>query len=134
MDIPTIEIPSIQKIETISIPLPTADVPSYIPMVVPPSDLEAPEGVQAEANDEPEQGLRKVDIPFTDFKIPVPENEILVTAGTTAVVSVAATLTATAAFKWAVTAMKPILKTAWKKISRSKDNQKVPKKIKRKCR
>ena len=125
MDIPTIEIPSIQKIETISIPLPTADVPSYIPMVVPPSDLEAPEGVQAEAKDEPEQGLRKVDIPFTDFKMPVPENEILVTAGTTAVVSVAATLTATAAFKWAVTAMKPILKTAWKKISRSKDNQKV---------
>ena len=117
MDIPTIEIPSIQKIETISIPLPTADVPSYIPMVVPPSDLEAPEGVQAEASDEPEQGLRKVDIPFTDFKMPVPENEILVTAGTTAVVSVAATLTATAAFKWVVTAMKPILKTTWKKLS-----------------
>ena len=121
MDIPTIEIPSIQKIETISIPLPTADVPSYIPMVVPPSDLEAPEGVQAEASDEPEQGLRKVDIPFTDFKMPVPENEILVTAGTTAVVSVAATLTATAAFKWAVTAMKPILKTAWKKLSSRKN-------------
>ena len=125
MVIPTIVIPPIQQIETISIPLPTADVPSYIPMVVPPSDLEAPEGVQAEAKDEPEAGLRKVDIPFTDFKMPVPENEILVTAGTTAVVSVAATLTATAAFKWAVTAMKPILKTAWKKISRSKDNQKV---------
>ena len=125
VEIPSIDIPSPQQIETISIPLPTADVPSYTPMVVPPSDLEAPEGVQAEANDEPEQGLRKVDIPFTDFKMPVPENEILVTAGTTAVVSVAATLTATAAFKWAVTAMKPILKTAWKKISRLKDNQEV---------
>ena len=125
VEIPSIDIPNPQQIETISIPLPTADVPSYTPMVVPPSDLEAPEGVEAEANDEPEQGLRKVDIPFTDFKMPVPENEILVTAGTTAVVSVAATLTATAAFKWAVTAMKPILKTAWKKISRSKDNQKV---------
>ena len=126
INIPNIVIPPIQKIETISIPLPTADVPSYIPMVVPPSDLEAPEGVEAEAKDEPEAtGIRKVDIPFTDFKMPVPENEILVTAGTTAVVSVAATLTATAAFKWAVTAMKPILKTAWKKINRSKDNQKV---------
>ena len=125
MEIPSIVIPPIQTIETISIPLPTADVPSYIPMVVPPSDLEAPEGVQAEAKDEPEQGLRKVDIPFTDFKMPVPKNEILVTAGTTAVVSVAATLTATAAFKWAVTAMKPILKTAWKKLSRLKGNQKV---------
>lgn len=126
MDIPTIVIPPIQQIKTISIPLPTADVPSYIPMVVPPSDLEAPEGVQAEANDEPEAtGIRKVDIPFTDFKMPVPENEILVTAGTTAVVSVAATLTATAAFKWAVTALKPILKTTWKKLSRLKGNQEV---------
>ena len=124
--IPTLIIPPIEKYETISIPLPTADIPFYIPLVVPPSDLEAPEGVESEAKDEPEQtGIRKVDIPFTDFKMPVPENEILVTAGTTAVVSVAATLTATAAFKWAVTAMKPILKTAWKKISRSKDNQKV---------
>ena len=121
MEIPTLVLPPPQKIETISIPLPTADVPSYIPMVVPPSDLEAPEGVQAEANDEPEAtGIRKVDIPFTDFKMPVPENEILVTAGTTAVVSVAATLTATAAFKWVVTALKPILKTAWKKLSNLK--------------
>ena len=126
MDIPTIVIPPIQKIETISIPLPTADVPSYIPMVVPPSDLKAPEGVEAEAKDEPETtGIRQVDIPFTDFQMPVPENEILVTAGTTAVVSVAAPLPATAAFKWAVTALKPILKTAWKKLSQSKDNQKV---------
>ena len=118
---PSLVIPSIKKYETISIPLPTADVPSYVPLVVPPSDLEAPEGVEAEASDEPEAGLRKVDIPFTDFKVPVPENEILVTAGTTAVVSVAATLTATAAFKWAVTAMKPILKTAWKKLSSQKN-------------
>ena len=121
MEIPKLILPPPQRFETISIPLPTADVPSYIPMVVPPSDLEAPEGVEAEASDEPEAtGIRKVDIPFTDFKMPVPENEILVTAGTTAVVSVAATLTATAAFKWAVTAMKPILKTAWKKISQRK--------------
>ena len=123
MEIPKLILPPPQKIETISIPLPTADVPSYIPMVVPPSDLQAPEGVEAEASDEPETGIRKVDIPFTDFKMPVPENEILVTAGTTAVVSVAATLTATAAFKWAVTAMKPILKTTWKKLSQK--SQKV---------
>ena len=124
MEIPSIVIPPVKNIETISIPLPTADVPSYIPMVVPPSDLEAPEGVQAEASDEPEAtGIRKVDIPFTDLKMPVPENEILVTAGTTAVVSVAATLTATAAFKWVVKILKPILKTTWKKISGSKNRK-----------
>ena len=122
MEIPIIEIPPIQKIETISIPLPTADVPSYIPLVVPPSDLQAeeePEGTASEK--EPESpGMRQIDIPFTDKQMPVPETEILVTATTTAVVSVAATLTATAAFKYVVTAMKPILKTTWKKINQSR--------------
>ncbi len=125
MEIPTIEIPPIQKIETISIPLPTADVPFYTPMVVPPSDLQAEEEITAEESGEeketkkPEQpGMIKVDIPFTDKQMPVPETEILVTATTTAVVSVAATLTATAAFKYTVTAMKPILKTAWKKMTK----------------
>ena len=125
MVIPLIEIPSLQKIETIEIPLPTADVPFYTPMVVPPSDLEAEEKIEGESSEEtdktvPQPGMIKVDIPFTDKQMPVPETEILVTATTTAVVSVAATLTATAAFKWAVTALKPILKTTWKKISQSK--------------
>ncbi len=125
MEIPTIVIPPVDKIETISIPLPTADVPSYVPLVVPPSDLREPEGTQPEATEEAPTGIRQIDIPIIDVKMPLPENEILITASTTAVVSVAATLTATAAFKWVVTAMKPILKTAWKKIRSSKDNPKV---------
>ena len=120
MEIPTIVLPPPQKIETISIPLPTADVPFYIPLVVPPSDLKEPDGVQAEQTDEVDTGIRNVNIPIIDFNVPLPKNEILITASTTAVVSVAATLTATAAFKWVVTAMKPILKTAWKKLSTKK--------------
>ena len=124
--IPTIEIPSIEKIETISIPLPEANVPYYIPMVVPPSDLQAEEQIEGEASEETDKpevkqpGIKQIDIPFTDKQMPVPEPEILVTATTTAVVSVAATLTATAAFKYVVTAMKPILKTTWKKLSQKK--------------
>ena len=125
MELPTLVLPKVPKLETVSIPLPTANVPSYIPLVVPPSDLREPEGTEPEATEEAPTGIRQVDIPFTDFKIPLPENEILITASTTAVVSVAATLTATAAFKWVVTAMKPILKTAWKKIKLLKDNPKV---------
>ena len=125
LTLPSIKLGSPQKIETISIPLPTADVPSYVPLVVPPSDLREPEGTEPEATEETPTGIRQIDIPFTDFKMPLPENEILITASTTAVVSVAATLTATAAFKWVVTAMKPILKTAWKNIRSSKDNPKV---------
>ena len=118
--IPTIIIPTVNNIETISIPLPTGKVPFYEPMVIPPSDLTTPEGVQAEATEETDTGIRNVNIPIIDFDVPLPENEILITASTTAVVSVAATLTATAAFKWVVTAMKPILKTAWKKLSQKK--------------
>ena len=124
-NLPSIILPSVKKIETISIPLPTADVPSYVPLVVPPSDLREPEGTEPETTEEAPTGIRQVDIPFTDFKMPLPENEILITASTTAVVSVAATLTATAAFKWVVIAMKPILKTAWKKIKLSKGNPEV---------
>ena len=124
-NLPTLNLPNPNKLETVEIPLPTGNVPSYVPLVVPPSDLREPEGTEPEATEEAPTGIRQVDIPFTDFKMPLPENEILITASTTAVVSVAATLTATAAFKWVVTAMKPILKTAWKKIKLSKDNQKV---------
>ena len=86
MEIPTIEIPPVEKIETISIPLPTADVPFYKPLIVPPSDLQAEEEITAEESGEeketkkPEQpGMIKVDIPFTDKQMPVPETEILVT-------------------------------------------------------
>ena len=126
MVIPTIEIPSLKKIETIEIPLPTADVPFYTPMVVPPSDLQAEEQIEGETSEETDKpevkqpGIKQIDIPFTDKQMPVPETEILVTATTTAVVSVAATLTATAAFKYVVTAMKPILKTTLKKLSQKK--------------
>ena len=116
MDIPTIVIPPVENIKTISIPLPTGNVPFYKPLVVPPSDLREPEGTEPEATPETDTGLRQVKIPILDYKVPLPENEILITASTTAVVSVAATLTATAAFKWAVTALKPILKTTFKKI------------------
>ena len=113
--------------------VPRADLPSYRPLVVPPSDLRPPPGVQGTTQSDKEkqkpkplpvkipeipQDAREIDIPFTDVTMPLPSNEILVTAGTTATVSVAATLTATAVFKWTVTAMKPVLKQTWTKITK----------------
>ena len=124
MDFPTIEIPPIETIKTISIPLPTANVPFYKPMVIPPSDLREPEGTEPIATEEIDTGIRQLDIPFTDLQMPLPENAILITASSTAVVSVAATLTATAAFKWAVTALKPIIKTTIKKIGGKRGTKK----------
>ena len=48
--LPTIVLPVAPKIITISMPLPTGEIPSYIPMVVPPSDLQPPDGVAAESH------------------------------------------------------------------------------------
>ena len=118
--LPDPKLPIAPVIPRVNLDIPTAEIPTYKPIVVPPSDLRPPDGVKAESEDEQPTGIRQIELPILDFKVPVPENEILITAGTTAVVSVAATLTATAAFKWAVTALKPILKTSWKKISQSK--------------
>ena len=124
MEIPILLIPEPLVIPEQTIPLPTADVPSYIPLVVPPNNLEAPEGVELKTEEKENTGMQKINIPIVDFKIPVPEQEILITAGTTAAVSVAATLTATAAFKWAVKVLKPIIKTAIGKIwiTKTKEN------------
>ena len=91
MDIPTIEIPPIQKIKTVEIPLPTADVPSYTPLVVPPSDLQEPKGTKpVETVDPPKPTLPP---PFPPY--PLPSTEVLVPTVITAVTAVAATTVAT---------------------------------------
>ena len=59
-----------------------------------------------------------VTVPVLNKQVPVPSQEILVTAVSTATVSVAATLTATAVFKKLVSLLKPIIKTAWTKITK----------------
>ena len=92
------EIPTFPTIQTPSIPLPTADVPSYIPLVVPPSDLRNPEGTQPAETKEVQPQTRKLDIPIIDIQMPVPSPEVMVTAVTTAVAAVATTTLATPFF------------------------------------
>ena len=82
-----IELPPTFTIETPSLPLPTADVPSYQPLVVPPSDLRRPEGteeVRTEENPPP-----KIHFPPLP-SITLPSQEVLVAASVTAVTAVAA--------------------------------------------
>ena len=87
---PSIIIPSITKIETVEIPLPTADVPYYKPMVVPPSDLRDQEDEPVKTVEEtPEPPTLK--IPFIKQPVPQPSAEVVVAAVTTAVTAVAAT-------------------------------------------
>ena len=91
MEIPTIVLPDVQTIDTVEIPLPTADVTSYIPLVVPPSDLQEPEGTKpVETVDPPKPTLPP---PFPPY--PLPSTEVLVPTVITAVTAVAATTVAT---------------------------------------
>ena len=128
MELPVLYLPDSFDFPNFEFELPIGEIPKYTPLVVPPSDLRAPEGVKSQVVDKSKNeakanqtaGIKQIDIPIIDVRMPVPESAILITAGTTAVISVAATLTATAVFKWLVTAMKPILKTTWKKISQKK--------------
>ena len=91
MDIPTIQIPDPFLIQTVEIPLPTADVPSYIPMVVPPSDLREPEGTKP-AKEKTEQPPPQPTLNFPPLPpIPIPSNEVLITTSIAAVTAVAAT-------------------------------------------
>ena len=91
MEIPTLLLPRLQKIETISIPLPTADVPSYVPLVVPPSDLREPEGTEPEATETTEQPAPSINIPMINIDVPLPTTEVIVAASYAAVSAVAVT-------------------------------------------
>ena len=92
MEIPSIVIPPVKDIETISIPLPTADVPSYVPLVVPPSDLREPEGTKPIEKTETAKPPT-LPPPFPPY--PLPPSDILVPTVITAVTAVAATTVAT---------------------------------------
>ena len=71
---------------------PTADVPAYKPMIVPPSDLERPEETQEEDSKQTEQPEPpKLKIPVIDIEMPLPETAVVVTAVTTAVIAVTTT-------------------------------------------
>ena len=89
-------------------------------MLVPSGALRGPTGREEEEEDtEPTPAeVQRVNVPFTDITIPVPQEEIMVTAATTAFISVAATLTATSLFKQCVKVFKPIIMQLAKRIQK----------------
>ena len=130
--LPYMSLPEALDLPVPILEVPKADIPSYKPIVVPPADLKAPPGVKGKplegkqpntptTNTPPKAPeVDYITVPIIDKEVPVPSQEILVTAVSTATVSVAATLTATAVFKHIVSIAKPIIKTAWTKITKKK--------------
>ena len=126
--IPSIYIPTVEKIQTISIPLPTADVPSYVPLVVPPSDLREPEGTQPVTKETTEQPAPSINIPMVDINVPLPTTEVVVAASYGAVSAVAVTTFAQPFFDTIKKKLQKFIQgkvDKWKKKKSLKDNQKV---------
>lgn len=122
---PTIDLPGPVIPDPIPLPrplldAPKAELPSYKPMLVPAKVLTVPPGTTSEEEDKEAERPqpKQVDIPFTNYRMPVPEGEIMVTAATTAAISVAATLTATSLFKQCVKVFKPIIMQLAKRIQK----------------
>ena len=130
ISLPTQILPDPPNLPTPISEIPKADIPKYIPMFAPPDELRPPVGVPKEGEEEvtkdkktqqPENPLpevRRINIPWTDIEVPVPNEEIVVTAATTAAVSVVATLTATSLFNYLVKIFKPVFMQAVKRIQK----------------
>ena len=118
MELPKLILPVPQKIETVEIPLPTADVPSYVPLVVPPSDLREPEGTKPVQTAEPPAPV--LNLPGLP-PVPIPPAEILGPTVITDVTAVAATTVATPIIQ---DIKERITKFLNSKIKKWKENQK----------
>ena len=58
--LPDPKLPIAPVIPRVNLDIPTAEIPTYKPMVVPPSDLRPPDGVKAESEDEQPTGIRQI--------------------------------------------------------------------------
>ena len=120
LKLPPQVIPNVPDLPRPNLDMPRADLPTYKPMLVPSGALRGPAGTEEDEEDnEPTAAeVQRVNVPFTDITIPIPQEEIMVTAATTAFISVAATLTATSLFKQCVKVFKPIIMQLAKRIQK----------------
>ena len=122
LNVPRATLPKALDIPALEFKPPSARIPFYKPMVIPPSDLEAPEEVEPVNTEQPEPP--KLTIPVLNFDVPIPETAVVVTAVTTAVVAVATTTVTQSLFE-------PIKKKVQKflqgKINKWKENRKKKK-------
>ena len=120
---PKLTLPKVVDIPQLLFKPPTAKIPFYKPIVVPPSDLRPPADVEPESTEQPE--TPKLNVPVLDIDIPIPETAVVVTAVTTAVVAVATTTVTQSLFE-------PIKKKVQKflqgKINKWKEKRKARKK------
>ena len=122
--LPRPNLPKALDIPQMYLKQPTADVPAFRPIVIPPADLERPEETQAEEKETTETPEPpKLKIPVIDIQMPIPETAVVVTAVTTAVIAVTTTTVTQSLFE-------PIKKKVQKQLQAKVNKWKEKKKAK----
>ena len=125
--LPRPNLPTALDIPQMHLRQPTADVPAYKPLFVPPSDLERPEETE-EVKDEETKTEQpeppKLKIPIIDIQLPVPTVEVVAVASYAAVSAVVVTTFAEPVSK---NIKKKIQKFLQGKVNKWKENQKKKK-------
>ena len=122
--LPTPNLPKAIDLPRIELKPPSARIPSYRPMVIPPRDLEPPEEVKKEEKKEEQPEPPTLKIPVIDIQMPIPETAVVVTAVTTAVIAVATTTVTQSLFE---PIKKKVQKQLQAKVNKWKENRKKKK-------
>ena len=125
INLPRPDLPKSLYIPQMYLRQPTADVPAYQPIFIPPADLERPEETEAEekeTTETPEAPTLK--IPVIDIQMPIPETAVVVTAVTTAVIAVTTKTVTQSLFE---PIKKKVQKQPQAKVNKWKENRKKKK-------
>jgi len=120
LELPNLKLPHAVDLPYYNFKPPNVRMPSYKPMVIPPSDLRAPQGVEQETTGEQTEAP-KLQIPVLDIQMPLPTAEVVMTATYAAVAAVATTTLATPFFNQI---KKKLQKFLQGKIDKWKENRK----------
>jgi len=132
LEIPSInlgrgKLPSALDMPSIPLKQPTAEMPVFPPIVIPPSNLEAPAGVELKKEEDTEAQTVQpsLKVPVIDITLPLPTAEVVATATYAAVAAVATTTLATPFFN---KIKKQVQKFLQKKVDTWKENRQKKKK------
>ena len=129
MEIPSInlgrgKLPSALDMPSIPLKQPSAEMPVFPPVVIPPSNLQAPAGVELEEAEKEETETQTeqptLRVPVVKIDLPLPSAEVVATATYAAVAAVATTTLATPLFD---KIKKQIQKFLQKKVDKWKENR-----------
>ena len=127
MKLPSIKLTNALDMPSIPLNQPSAEMPIFPPVVIPPSNLVAPAGVtldeapaEEEADTTATTGQPTLRVPVIKIDLPLPSAEVVATATYAAVAAVATTTLATPLFD---KIKKQIQKFLQKKVNKWKENR-----------